>query len=100
MLGKLNTNHFRQKFHQVKGFLHGAYNHTKSFLSHIDNGVKIAKKVYAIASPLIDKYGGNENSNKINNHVVKALGNYENIRNHIVEGDNDLKSLKHKLRSI
>ena len=65
------------------------------FLNHIDNGVKIAKKVYAIASPVIDKYA-NEHSNKINNHVVKALGNYENIRNHIVEGDNDLKSLKHK----
>ena len=87
MLGKLNTHHFKQKFHQVKGFLHGAYNHT------------IAKKVYAIASPLIDKYA-HEHSNKINNHVVKALGNYENIRNHIVEGDNDLKSLTHKLRGI
>ena len=99
MLGKLNTPHFKQKFHQVKGFFHGAYNHTKSFLNHIDNGVNIAKKVYAIASPLIDKYA-NEHSNQINNHVVKALGNYENIRNHIVEGDNDLKSLKHKSRSI
>ena len=93
MLGKLNTHHFKQKFHQVKGFLHGAYNHTKSFFNHIDNGEKIAKKVYAIASPLIDKYA-NEHSNNIDNHVVKALGNYENTRNHIVEGDNDFQIFK------
>ena len=96
MPGKLNTHHFRKKFHQVKGFLHSAYNHTSSFLSHIDNGVKLAKHVYGAVAPLVDKYGGNEHSKKNNNHVVKALGNYENIRNHIVEGDNDLKSLKHK----
>ena len=96
MLGKFNAHHF---VHKAKGFLNHAYHQTKGFLHHVDHGVKIAKHIYGAVAPLIDKYA-NDHSHQIHSGVTKAIGGYENIRNKVIEGDNDLKHLKHSLRGI
>ena len=99
MLGRLHTQHLAQTFHKAKGFLHHAYHQTKGFLSNVDHGVRTFKHIYGAVAPLIDKYANNH-SNQIHSGVRNAISNYDTIRHKVIEGDNDIKSLKKTLRGI
>ena len=32
--------------------------------------------------------------------INKAIGGYENIRNKVIEGDQDIQTLKHRLKKV
>ena len=97
MLGKITKQHVQHSFHKTKGFLGHAYNQTKGFLNHVDHGVRTAKQIYDAVAPLVDKYANNH-SDQIHHHVNKVIGGYENIRNKVIEGDNDFQEVKRKIR--
>ena len=66
-------------------------------LNHVDHGFRAAKQIYHAAAPLVDKYA-KIHSDQIHSNVNKAIGGYENIRNKVIEGDNDIQNVKQKLR--
>ena len=97
MLGKITKHHVMNSFNRAKGFLGHAYNQTKGFLNNVDHGFRAAKQIYHAVAPLVDKYA-NKHSDQIHSNINKAIGGYENIRNKVIEGDNDIQNVKQKLR--
>ena len=92
MIGKITKQHLFNSLHKAKGFLGHAYNETQGFLNHIDHGSRTATQIYNAVAPLVDKYANNH-SEKIHHNINKAIGGYENIRNKIIEGDNDIQQV-------
>jgi len=91
MLGlKLNRQTIRQAYNKSKRFLGNAYSQTKGILGDVDSGIRNAKALYSITSPLISRLLG-EDFEKGNAHVMKALSGYENIRSKVMETDDNLK---------
>ena len=81
MLGmKINRNSIRNILNNVKSHLHSGYHNTKSFLNHIDTGVRTAKQLYTIVEPIIEAYAGHNHRN-IHKHVMNGLSGYEKIKN-------------------
>ena len=99
MFGKITKQHVAHSFHKAKNFLGHAYNQTKGFLNHVDHGVKTFKQIYDVVSPLVSKYANNH-SEKIHTNVNKAIGGYETIQNKVIEGDQDIPTLKHRLNNV
>ena len=79
--GKFTKEAFHRTFSKVKNHLSNGYHKTKEFIGHIDNGVKVAKHVYAALAPSIEHYGGGH----LNKHVIKGLGGYEQLRNKVMD---------------
>jgi len=79
--GKFTKEAFHRTFDKVKHHLSNGYNKTKQFLGNVDNGVKVAKHVYAALAPAIEHYGGGH----LNKHVIKGLGGYEQLRNKVMD---------------
>ena len=71
----------KQHFGNIKHHLGQTYHKTKHFLGQVDNGVRIAKKVYGVLAPVIDHFGGGAT----NKHVMKAIGGYDTLRNKIMD---------------
>ena len=99
MIGKITKLHLVNSFHKAKGFLGHAYNQTKGFLNHVDHGFRTATQIYHAVAPLVDKYA-NHHSEKIHHNINKAIGGYENIRNKVIEGDNDIQKVKKSIKGI
>ena len=53
-------------------------------------------QIYDAVSPLVSKYANNH-SEKIHTNVNRAIGGYENIRNKVIEGDQDIQTVRHRL---
>jgi len=73
---------FGNHMSNLKNTFGRGYAHVKNVLGHVDRGVSIAKKVYAILAPALDHYGGGG----LHQHAVKAIGGYEHIRNKVMDG--------------
>jgi hypothetical protein len=69
-------------FRNVKNHATQGYHKTKDFLNKVDHGVSIAKRVYSQIAPILDKFVGGHG----NQHVMKALGGYESLRNRVMDG--------------
>ena len=74
-----------------------AYNQTKGFLNHVDHGVNTSKHIYDVVSPLVSNYANNH-SEKIHTNINKAMNGYDSIRNKVVEGDQDIQKVKHRVQ--
>ena len=81
MFGKLTKQTLTNAFLNTKKHLGNVYHHTKHVLGSIDHGVRIAKTVYGAISPYIDELGGGG----IHKHAIKAIGDYEHIRNKVMD---------------
>ena len=84
MFHKFTKHNFHNAMNKTKSFMGQAYHHTKSFLGHVDNGIRVAKKVYSILEPSIAHFAGDTRNNQINHHVMKAVDGYDNIRHKII----------------
>ena len=78
---KFSKEAFHRGLNNVKNHLNSGYHKTKEFLGNINHGVNVAKQVYAAMAPAIEHYGGG----RINKHVIKGLGGYEQLRNKIMD---------------
>lgn len=89
MYGKLNRAYLTHSFNTAKHFLGRKYNETKHFIHNVDQGYQLAKKVYSVLSPTIEALAGGGNFSKINQHAMKAISNYENVRNKVMDAHSE-----------
>jgi len=99
MFGKITKQQVSHSFLKAKNFLGHAYNQTKGFLNHVDHGVKTFKQIYDVVSPLVSKYANNH-SEKIHNNINKGMSSYNNIRDKVIQGDQEFQTVKHRLKNI
>jgi hypothetical protein len=86
----------KKAFHHVKHHVGHAYHQTKSFLGHVDNGMKIAKKVYSTIAPLIDKYGGGN----VNKKIMEGMSGYDTIKHKGIGHHDEVMHHAHKLKKL
>ena len=84
MFQKFTKQNFMNTMNKTKSFMGNAYHHTKSFLGHVDNGMRVAKKVYSILEPSIAHFAGESRHRNINHNVMKAVTGYDDIRHKII----------------
>ena len=94
MFEKFSHHSFRRTIQNVKNHLGNGYNHLKNIAHHIDNGYQVA---YSVLEPHIRQAAGN---NQIHGHAMKAINGYENIRNKVMDGNNRVEEIGHKLRGL
>jgi len=96
MFGQKWNNHIRNSFHTVKSHLGNAYTNTRQFLGHVDNGVRFAKKAFAVVAPLIDKHLGGH----VNKKIMDGLSGYDAIKHRVVSGHDEVMHHAHKLKKL
>ena len=84
MFHKFTKQNFQNAMNKTKSFMGTAYQHTKSFLGHVDHGEKTAKKIYAILEPSISHFAGETRANKMNQGIMKAVTTYDDIKHKVV----------------
>ena len=101
MFQKFTKQGFYNAMQRTKSHLGNAYSHTKTFLGHVDNGFKVAKKIYSILEPTISSLAGNHHTN-IHNGVMKAVTGYDDLRHKIIskhdEIDNHVRTVSGKMK--
>ena len=85
---KFNKQRLNNILGNVKSHLHNGYHNTKSFLNHVDTGVRTAKQLYTIVEPIIEAYAGHHHRN-IHKSVMNGLSGYEKIKKRIVDVHDD-----------
>ena len=88
---KLNTQTLRSMVSNTKSHIGNAYGFTKSFLGNIDSTVKTMKDIYSIASPVIEEVLGSKATATGNKYIQKGLSGYENIRNKVMDTDENIR---------
>jgi len=85
---KFDKNKLNHILKNVKSHLHSGYHNTKSFLNHVDTGMKTAKQIYSIVEPIIEAYAGQHRKN-IHKHAMSGLSGYEKIKKAVIDGHDD-----------
>ena len=85
MYGKLNRAYLTHSFNNAKNLVGRKYNETTHFIHNKYQGYQLAKQVYSVLPPTIQAFAGGCNSSKINQHAMKAISNYENVRNNVMD---------------
>ena len=88
---KLNAQSLRSMVSKTKTHLGNAYGFTKNFLGNIDSTVRTMKDIYSIASPVIDEVLGSKASAIGNKYIQKGLSGYEDIRNKVMDTDENIR---------
>jgi hypothetical protein len=83
--GKITTQGLRNVFNNVKNHATMGYHKTREFLGNVDHGFKMAKRIYGAIAPVINNVAGTHHAKAINNHVMKAVGGYEQMRNKVMD---------------
>jgi len=94
---KLNHRNLLNTYHNVKSHLGLGYSQPKSFLGTVDNGVRFAKKAFAVLSPLIDTHLGHTSVNK---HIMNGLSGYVNLKHQVVGHHDELQQYAGKLKGL
>jgi hypothetical protein len=79
--GKLTRDSLHRTVSNIKSHIAHGYHKAKSFLGHVDHGVRVAKQVYSALAPAIEHYGGGH----VNKHVIKGIGGYDQLRNKVMD---------------
>ena len=87
---------FKNTFSNVKHHVGNAYHQTKSFLGHVDNGMRIAKKAFSIVAPLIDKYAGGH----VNKKIMDGMSGYDSIKHKVIGHHDEIMHHAHKLKKL
>jgi len=85
---KLNKQRLNSILGSVKSHLNNGYHNTKSFLNHVDSGVRTAKQLYTIIEPTVEAYAGHHHRN-IHKTVTQGLSGYEKIKKAVVDGHDE-----------
>ena len=94
MIGqKLNRQNLTRMLNNARHGLSRGYHHAKNILGNIDQGVAVAKQLYATFEPLIAAVVGSHHHQALNNNVMHGLSQYETIRNTVVDVDHHVGKL-------
>ena len=85
---KFNKQRLNHILSNVKSHLNNGYHNTKSFLNHVDSGVRTAKQLYTIVEPITEAYAGHHRIN-IHKREMDGLSGYEKIKKQIVDGHDE-----------
>ncbi len=100
MFRKFTKQGFFDAVQKTKTHLGNAYHHTKTFLGHVDNGIRTAKKVYSILEPHISHFAGQ--NNKAHQGIMKAVHGYDEIKHKVINHhdaiENRVKDIAHKFK--
>ena len=92
MLGiKFNRNTLSNVMKTTKNHIGQAYGFTKNILNNVDSGVRLFKNIYSIAQPVIQDVLGTDAAKTGNKFIKEGLSGYENIRNKVMDTDENLK---------
>ena len=83
--GKITAQSMRNVFNNVKHHTTMGYHKTREFLGNVDNGVRVAKRIYGALAPVINNVIGNHHAQALNNNVMKAVGGYEQMRHKVID---------------
>ena len=98
MFGKITKQHVANALRKSKNCLGHAHHQTKALcLNHVDHGMRTFKQIYGAVAPRVDTYANKQAANT-NSNVNKAIEGYENIHTKIIEGNDDIQNLKHKMK--
>ena len=87
---------FKHHMGNIKHHLGQTYHKTKHFLGQVDNGIRVAKKIYGVVAPVIDHFSGGATQNA-HKHVMKAIGGYEQLRNKVMDTD---ATVHHNIQNV
>ena len=91
MLGiKLSKQHIQRTIARTKHMANRAYSYGKNLVRDIDQGVRTFKDVYSIANPALTSLLG-DHMKGVNKHVMKGLSGYENIKNQVMNTEENIK---------
>ena len=85
MFGKINRSSIISQINNTKNFLGKKYTEGKRFLNNVDDGVRIAKRVYSVLAPTIETFAGNTNFNKLNKTIMNSVNTYDNMRSQVLD---------------
>ena len=77
-----------QHWKNTKSFIHQGYHKLGKWAGEIDRGAGIMRKMFSLATPMLDDLGGNEYIQK----GVDAIGRYDKFKSIISDVDQRLKS--------
>ena len=91
MLGiKLSKQSIRKAITNTRHMANKAYRYGKGFAKDIDQGVRTFKDVYSVLNPALSSMFG-DHMKGVNKHVMKGLTGYENIKNQVMNTEENIK---------
>ena len=91
MLGiKLSKQQIQRTIARTKHMANRVYSYGKNLVKDIDQGVRTFKDVYSIANPALTSLLG-DHMKGVNKHVMKGLSGYENIKNQVMNTEENIK---------
>ena len=92
MLGiKFNRNRFHYVMYNSKIHIGEAYGFTKNFFNIVDSSVRLFENVYSTLQPVIEDVLGSDAAKTGNKYIKQGLSGYEDIRNKVMDTDENLK---------
>ena len=73
----------KQHWNKTKSFINQGYGHLKGWAKEIDRGAGIARKMFSLATPMLDDFGGGD----FIKQGVDAIGKYDKLKSGISDID-------------
>ena len=97
MFGKINKKTVGNALLSAKSFLTNAYSQGKRFAGDMDLGIKTAKTLYSVFTPMLESALG-PNFPKLNKNIMKGIDNYEQVRHKVMTTDEGIKDNINNIR--
>ena len=88
---KFNRNTLQQAMRNTKNHIGQAYGFTKNIFNNVDSSVRLFKNVYSTLQPVIEDVLGSDAAKTGNKYIKQGLSGYEDIRNKVMDTDENLK---------
>ena len=75
----------------AKNHISEAYKHGRSFLSKVDYGFQIAKKLHSALAPALKDAG-------VHHHTKKAISDFENVRGKVMGAHESAERVVHAVK--
>ena len=99
MFGKVTANSIHNTLRNIKSHLGNAYHHAKHVGMHINHGFHVAKSVYRAIEPALRELAP-AHADTLHGHVMHAVSGYDNIRNKVLDVNNTVSNVGHKLGKL
>ena len=97
MFGKINKKTVGNALLSAKSFLTNAYNEGKRFAGDINLGIKTAKHIYSVFTPMLESALG-PNFSSLNKNIMKGIESYDQVRHKVMTTDEGIKDNINNIR--
>ena len=103
MLSRVTRDSIKQAAGRVRGHIQHAYSTARHWGSMLDQGVKVASKIYSAAQPVLQDYAPKVEK-RVSGGLRAVKGEYDNIRDRLVNEDqragNAIASVRSKIPDL